>query len=77
MACNGGVPIKCVAWDLQRRYRWHWATLSADGAAEPSVPELKQGRNTIAILKREDGARLDKILLVKLEGEGRVDPGEL
>jgi len=58
---DGGPWLK---WnDIAQGTDWHWDEIKDDAAVGPSTFDLSAGPHTLTIAYREDGARLDKLLL--------------
>jgi hypothetical protein len=60
VSIDGGTPS---LWDTQRSNYWLWDRVSMRGGADPVVYYLNSGEHTILIEQREDGTKLDKILI--------------
>ncbi len=50
-------------WDMGGDTSWNWQAVSNRGGQDPVVFKLSKGTHTITIRQREDGAKIDKMLL--------------
>jgi hypothetical protein len=58
---NGGTPIR---WNgIAPGSAWHWTQVKADGASSPAQFALPAGDHTVQIGYREDGTRLDVLVV--------------
>jgi RNA polymerase sigma factor (sigma-70 family) len=58
---DGGAWLK---WnDIAQGNTWHWDQINDDAAVGPSTFALSAGPHTLTIAYREDGARLDRLLI--------------
>ncbi len=57
----GGSPNN--AWQVAGGSSWHWDKVNIKGGVDPVTYYLQAGINTIVIDRREDGTKLDKLLL--------------
>jgi len=64
-------------WEIEETKDWHWDAVNNRTMADPVKFFLQQGKHTIKIKLREDGTRLDKLLLTNAitfvpSGEGAL-----
>jgi hypothetical protein len=52
-------------WDITRSTKWVWDKVSHRGGADPVTYNLSTGKHTLTIDKREDGAKLDCVVISK------------
>jgi hypothetical protein len=57
---DGGTPINA---SLSLGTAWHWVQIKASGSSTPAKFTLNQGNHTLKIAYREDGAKLDQIII--------------
>ena len=50
-------------WDVQGSSSWVWDRVSGRGVADPLLFSLAAGTHTLVIKQREDGTRLDRLLI--------------
>lgn len=50
-------------WNVEIGGSWHWDVVNNRGRVDPVIFSLKEGRHTVKIVLREDGVKLDKMLL--------------
>jgi arylsulfatase A-like enzyme len=50
-------------WDIEVGTPWHWDVVNNRSKVDPVIFNLQEGNHTVKIILREDGAKLDKILL--------------
>jgi hypothetical protein len=50
-------------WDTKRSRNWTWDQVSDRNIADPVVYKLQAGKHTFIIKQREDGTKIDKILI--------------
>jgi len=66
-------------WDTVGGSTWGWDRVNNRGVADPVVYSLGVGQHTLVIKHREDGAKLDRILVTNdmayvPQGQGEVVP---
>ncbi len=64
-------------WEIEKSQYWHWDAVNDRNRADPVKFFLKEGKHTIKIKLREDGTKLDKLLLTNAigfvpNGEGSI-----
>ena len=64
-------------WDIERTGNWAWDRASNRGGADPVIFSLSAGSHTISIKVREDGTKIDKLLLTNDMGYSPAGLGEL
>ncbi|MBN1670399.1 MAG: right-handed parallel beta-helix repeat-containing protein [Kiritimatiellae bacterium] len=76
VSLDGGDRILWDIWDKEKSGQWHWEPVSERGKTRagttghlkaPALFTLKPGRNVLQIRCREDGAKLDKLVIVDKE----------
>ncbi|MDO6762462.1 carbohydrate binding domain-containing protein [Agarivorans sp. 1_MG-2023] len=70
---NGG---DTYLWDTHDQPVYLEMDVNNRGVADQIEVDLSQGQNTITVYVREDGARLDQLRLIPLEGDNGGDNGE-
>jgi arylsulfatase A-like enzyme len=50
-------------WNIEIGNSWHWDVVNNRGRIDPVIFSLKKGTHTVKIVLREDGVKLDKMLL--------------
>jgi hypothetical protein len=50
-------------WDTPTTSNWLWDAVNDNGVADPAIFELTAGTHTIVVSRREDGARLDRLII--------------
>jgi hypothetical protein len=63
-------------WSTAKSKKWIWDQVSSRGGADPVVYYLQAGEHTLTIKQREDGTKLDKILITNDFGYVPEGPGE-
>ena len=61
-AMDGGADS---TWDITRSTKWVWDKVSHRDGADPVVYNLATGKHTLTIKQREDGAKLDCVVITK------------
>ena len=54
-----------VLWDTPESNTWFWDQVSNRGGDDPVTYYLKAGEHTLVVKQREDGTKLDKILVTE------------
>jgi hypothetical protein len=54
-----------VIWDAHRSNEWAWDKVNQRGGEDPVVYNLVAGRHTLRIYRREDGTKLDCVVIAK------------
>ena len=62
VAMDGGADS---TWDITSSTKWVWDKVSHRGGADPVVYNLATGKHTLLIKQREDGAKLDCVVITK------------
>jgi hypothetical protein len=52
-----------VWWNTKRSRSWIWDQVSSQGDVDPVIYHLEVGEHTLTIKQREDGTKIDKILI--------------
>ena len=60
VAVDGGAY---ALWDTRKSKSWVWDAVSNRGGSDPIIYHLEAGEHTLIIKQREDGTKLDKILI--------------
>jgi hypothetical protein len=63
-------------WSTVKSKKWVWDQVNSRGGADPVVFYLQAGKHTLTIKQREDGTKLDKILITNDLGYIPEEPGE-
>jgi hypothetical protein len=63
-------------WNLPVSSSWVWDRVSSAGVADPVVFSLAAGTHTLVVEQREDGARLDRLLITSDLGFVPQGPGD-
>jgi hypothetical protein len=50
-------------WEVAPGNHWHWDQVNNNAGLDPVIFNLIEGMNTINVILREDGTKLDKMLL--------------
>jgi hypothetical protein len=50
-------------WDTQQAQDWVWDQVNNRGGADPVIYYLQAGQHTLLVKQREDGTKIDKILI--------------
>ncbi len=62
-----GVPTKGYLWDTLQSTNYSADYVSQRGGADPVEVALSAGEHTVTVYKREDGTRLDRVALERVE----------
>ena len=76
VAVDGGAY---ALWDTVQSQSWVWDQVSNRDGADPIVYYLEAGQHSLVIMHREDGTKIDKILITNDPAyvpEGTGEPGE-
>jgi hypothetical protein len=69
---DGGSPVR---WNpIEPGSAWHWTLVKGDGAAAPAQFVLVEGDHTLQVSYREDGTRLDLMVITDETGETGFNP---
>jgi hypothetical protein len=55
-------------WEMKQSKSWTWDLINAYGVADPLLFKLSAGTHTLTLLLREDGAKVDKLIITKDAG---------
>jgi hypothetical protein len=62
VSIDGGTPS---TWKIQNSNTWIWDEVNDQGSANPVVYNLATGKHTLTIKQREDGTKLDCVVITK------------
>jgi len=63
-------------WSTVKSKKWVWDQVSSQGGADPVVFYLEAGEHTLTIKQRDDGTKLDKIMITNNLGYVPEGPGD-